>query len=226
MDKVQGIEDFVSQLESAVRRKLEAPPRTSDHWVAGFLNDRHHGVLGPDEFGLNASIYLFSGTRSWPLSIIDKTVEGSFQVGFGAIRQLKPQNAQVSRGASEKEISLLAYYVHLAHAPSLLLLGEPRGYLRLDYDSERGYGETRVYVTDSEFTSFNRLMYQTHGLRNDDAPDPFKLPGEDPPRPKFPENTPIELAKGIEEITTCLKAALKPFSQYETAGSKVLVAKR
>ncbi|MEK6964000.1 MAG: hypothetical protein AABX70_06220 [Nanoarchaeota archaeon] len=213
MDAIRGIEDFVSHVESHLRHTLDAPSPMSDHWAARFLDNQYHGVLGPDEFEPRTVTSLFSGRKSWPMKILPPSSEGTFQVGFGVIRTLIPYASEVT--------SLLGHITQLAHAPALVSLGETRGYLRLDYDSERGYGETRIYVTDPEFTSFNRLMYQTHGLRNDDAPDFLRRPGEDPPSPTFPEKMPLELIQGVDQVMTCLKTALLPFAQYESVSRAV-----
>ena len=136
--------------------------------------------------------------------------EGMFQIGFGAIRTLTPY-------ASE-DTPLLEHTVQLAHAPALVVFGETRGYLRLHYDSERGYGDTRLYVTDSDFTSFALLLRQHQGLRNTDAPPCLKRPGEDPAWPTFPEKIPLELKQGIEDVMACLRSALLPLFEYPQMG--------
>lgn len=225
MDRIRGIEDFVRQVESAIRNKLEAPSKMSGHHLASFLDTHHQGVLDPDEVGSDPATYLFSGVRSWPLCIVDERVEGTFQVGFGVIRQLTTYSPQESN-SPRREVYLLGHPINLAHAPSTALLAPPRGYLRVDYDSNRGYGEKRLYLTDAELTVFNRLLHQGQGLRNDDAPEGFRLPGEDPPPPKFPEETPIELRRGIEEIVTYLKANLRSLSKYPQSGAEKLLAGR
>ena len=178
MDAIRGIEDFLSKTERDFRTTFYLH-RGSMDWAESFLDNQHYGVLGPDELGPGSAPYVFVGRKTWPMKIQPKGSQGYFQIGFGAIRRV-PELPLDNAG-------------DLARAASSLHVGETRGYLRLDYDSERGYDDTRLYVTDSDFISFTLLLRQHHGLRNTDVPPCLKRPGEDPAWPTFPDKMPLEL---------------------------------